>query len=89
MTLQDLREEFMEPSINRKRDTLLPFIAECALAASYLPNLDSYMAAGEKLRASKSPLASACTPSYLKWAWSTASEDDIAVRWVQLHGNAA
>jgi competence CoiA-like predicted nuclease len=90
MTLQDLRDEFMEPTFNRKRETLLPFIAECALAASYLPCFGSFMDAGEKLRMSrKSPLASACTPSYLKGAWSTASEDDIAARWVQLHGNAA
>lgn len=84
MTITDLREEFMAPTINRVRHTLLPFVAECALAAAERPTLEHLLEAGARLRQSKSPIADACTPSYLRWAWGTVDEDAIAERWVRL-----
>lgn len=86
MTRAELREEFMEPTINRHRKTLLPFVGECCLAAAELPFIDEYLEAGVRLRKSKSPLSSVCEPTYLRWAWSQASEEAIVLRWLELNG---
>ena len=85
MSLTDLRSEFLEPTFRPGR-TLLPFLAECVLAAATTPTRVAYLEAGERLRKSKSPLADCINTTFLKWAWGCADEDDIVVRWVRLHG---
>jgi hypothetical protein len=84
MTRDELRAEMMEPTINRVRHTLLPFVAECALAAADAPTLDAYMAAGARLARSRSPIADAFRPFYLRQAWLSVDAELIAERWVRL-----
>jgi hypothetical protein len=84
MTRAQLREELMEPTCNMYRDTLMPFLAECCLAAAKAPTYEAFVDAQDLIRASKSPLKHDVHSGGMRIAWVMAGGEEIVKRWQEL-----
>jgi hypothetical protein len=84
MTRDELRAELMEPTFNMHRDTMMPFLAECCLAAAKAPTYEAFVDAQGLIRASKSPLKNDVHAGGMRIAWVMAGGDNIVQRWKEL-----
>ena len=84
MTRDELRAEFMLPTCNMHRDTLMPFLAECCLAGAHEPTYAAFVDAQTRLRASRSPLAGDIHSGGMRIAWVMVSGEELVKRWKEL-----